>query len=227
MNYLKETPWDKRTFGIDTFELLEEEETALEQTTDQCGHFTLKTNPLSDKRPLIKHGFYYTDTLLQPVCDKHDLQESDLKGTFISKQGELETVLRIARESFVHGRFHKDINIPNKLADLRYVRWVEDLYEQNRIFFLYYQDETMGFIGCKDEQILLMGVDKKFRSKGLSRPVLIQVCKQLVEDGHDRLTTSISAVNLPSLNLFLSIGFKLRGVEEVYHKLNGSLTAVE
>ena len=62
-NYLQSTPWDKRSFIIDTYEVTSSSEEALKQTNNIEGHFTLKVDPLENTENLKKYGFYYADTL--------------------------------------------------------------------------------------------------------------------------------------------------------------------
>ncbi|MGP4079633.1 GNAT family N-acetyltransferase [Pseudalkalibacillus sp. R45] len=222
-SFIKETPWDKRNFGIDTFELTSSSEEALVQAEEVNGHFTLKVDPLENKEPIVRHGFYCTDTMIEPVCSKEKLKSYDHDNIEISKVGDLEVILKIAEEVFTHGRFHRDFHIPSKMADLRYVNWVKDLYEKDQVFFLFYEGEMAAFYAYEEEKILLIGVKKEFRQRGLTKYMIHKACKaQFDLGGYTHLKTSISAANLPSLNLFLSLGFKLTRTFDVYHKLNGT-----
>ncbi|SEI02447.1 L-amino acid N-acyltransferase YncA [Halobacillus karajensis] len=222
-HYLKKTPWDKRTFNIETYEVVSEEEGALKETENRKGHFTLKADPHSPKGLLEAYGFYYVDTLLQPECKAVRLKSFEKEGIIITKEGDLDSILIIADEAFAHGRFHRDQNVPSPLADLRYVRWLKDLFHQDQVYFLYYQKELAGFIGYEGNKILLMGVSETYRGAGLSKPFLYTACRQLISEGHDKLITSISAINQASLNLFYSLGFRVRGAVDVYHKFNDEI----
>src|SRR5690625_5454566 len=73
--YLIPTPWDKRTFHIDTYELTDASEEALQATAENEGHFTLKVDPYHNPENIIKHGFYYMDSLTEPVCKKENLHK--------------------------------------------------------------------------------------------------------------------------------------------------------
>lgn len=224
-HYLKKTPWDKRNFNIETYEVVSEEIAALKETEIRKGHFTLKADPLSPKGLLEAYGFYYVDTLLQPECKAAELKSFEKEEITINTEGDLDSILTIAEEAFAHGRFHRDQNVPSPLADVRYVRWLKDLFHQDQVYFLYYQKELAGFIGYEGNKILLMGVRETFRGAGLSKPFLYSACRQIISEGHDKLATSISAINQSSLNLFYALGFKVRGAVDVYHKLNGEIEA--
>ncbi|WP_408006210.1 GNAT family N-acetyltransferase [Pseudalkalibacillus sp. A8] len=220
--FLKETPWDKRNFGIDTYELTSSTEEALVQTDRIKGHFTLKVDPLQSSESLLKHGFYYTDTMIEPECSREKLKYFDQEDISISNEGDLEEITNIAEEAFTHGRFHRDFNIPSSLADLRYANWVRDLYEKDLVFFMLFKGEMAAFYAYENDKVLLIGVKKEFRQKGLTKYMVSKAChEQLNLGGYSHLKTSISAANLPSLNLFHSLGFKLTRTIDVYHKLNG------
>ncbi|ASK62590.1 GNAT family N-acetyltransferase [Virgibacillus phasianinus] len=221
-NYLQETPWDKRNFNMNTYELTASTESALEETVDKQGHFTLKVNPLDNPEMLLKYGFYYMDTLIEPVCKKDDLRLFVRDGTSISTEYDPSEIIQIADEAFMHGRFHRDFNIPNDQADKRYVNWVKDLMEAKKVFSLLYEDQIAGFYAFEEDKVLLMGMKEEFRSKGLAKSFVSQGCFEQIKFGHSQLRTSISAANVASLNLFQSLGFKLKNTVDVYHKINRS-----
>ncbi|WP_181348029.1 GNAT family N-acetyltransferase [Thalassobacillus sp. CUG 92003] len=220
-DYLRPTPWDVRNFHIDTYEVMRSEEAALKETDERTGHFTIKVDPFENAKPLLEHGFYYVDTLIEPVCKKEKLQLFTREGTTISTEYDRESILKIAEESFEHGRFHRDFNIPNEQADRRYVNWVNDLIDQNQIYALKFNGELAGFYGFNKAYVLLLGMSGRFRNQGLAKAFTSQGCaRQLEDNGLSELRTSISAANTTSLNLFYSLGFRLTKAKDVYHKLN-------
>ncbi|WP_174614352.1 GNAT family N-acetyltransferase [Virgibacillus ihumii] len=221
METIRETPWDKRNFNIDTYEILDYSEETLEKTDTLNGHFTIKVNPLENPELLLKHGFYYMDTLIEPVCQRKNLTIYQKNGTSISREYDWEQIAHIADEAFMHGRFHRDFHIPNHLADLRYANWVKDLQKQDNIFALKYNGQTVGFYGYVHDKVLLLGIKKDFRKLGLAKAFTSQGCLEQFNLGYDQLRTSISAANVASLNLFYALGFRLSDTVDVYHKLSG------
>lgn len=220
-NYLKPTPWDKRTLKIDTYELTDSDDNALKETNGVNGHFTLKVNPLTNPKTIVESGFYYMDSLTEPVCKEEDFKLFENDKISLSQDYQKEEILQIAKDTFIHGRFHRDFNIPNALADTRYMRWVEDLMEEKNLYSLLYEDELAGFYGFDQDKVLLLGIKKEFQGKGLAKPFTSMGCKKQFEQGYSSIYTSISAANVASLNLFYSLGFKLKKTLDVYHKLNG------
>lgn len=224
--YLRPTPWDKRTFKIDTFELTAAHEEALEETDEHEGHFTLKADPLDDPEPFIKHGFYYMDSLIEPVCDKENFRLITNEDITLSQNFRKDDILQIAEKVFVHGRFHRDFNVPDRLADIRYMRWTQDLIESNNLYAWLYNGELAGYFGFEENKVLLIGVNEAFQGRGLTKVCTSMNCQRLFDTGYDQLYTSISAANVASLNLFYSLGFKLKKTRDVYHKLNGPAPGV-
>ncbi|MBY7144253.1 GNAT family N-acetyltransferase [Virgibacillus sp. NKC19-3] len=223
-DFLEPTPWDRRNFHVDTYQLTSTTIEALKQTSEVEGHFTVKVAPLENKEKLIKYGFYYVDTLIEPVCRQENLQTVEQEGIYFSRDYNQETILEIAREAFGNGRFHRDFNIPDFMADRRYMNWVKDLIEKDLILALNLQDRTAGFFAYEGDKILLLGIHKDFRGKGFAKAFASHcVEEQFKLTGYDTLKTSISPANLASLNVFISLGFRLKDSVDVYHKLNGSL----
>lgn len=218
---LKPTPWDKRTFKIDTYELTSSSITALKETNKLNGHFTLKVDPLINPKTIINSGFYYMDSLIEPVCKKDNLKIFEDDKIRLSQNYDKQDILEIAKNNFIHGRFHRDFNVPNSLADKRYMRWIEDLMIEKKLYALLYDGELAGFYGFNQDKVLLLGIKKEFQGKGLAKPFTSMGCKKQFEQGYLALYTSISAANVTSLNLFSSLGFKFKRTLDVYHKLNG------
>ncbi|SFE22211.1 Acetyltransferase (GNAT) family protein [Lentibacillus persicus] len=224
MTHLRETPWDKRNFNINTYEVLTTDDEALQETDQNEGHYTLKVRPLENPKPLLDHGFYYVDTLIEPVCKKDNLTRFSAEHASLSKAYDPEEILKIASEVFVHGRFHRDFNIPNSLADKRYMNWVNDLINDEKIIALNYDNDTAGFYGLDGDKVLLLGMREEYRSRGLAKAFTSMACSEQLKSGYDELRTSISAANVASLNLFYALGFRLKNTVDVYHKLNGEVT---
>lgn len=224
MPHLRETPWDKRNFNINTYEVTSTNDEALRETDQNKGHFTIKARPLENPEPLLRHGFYYVDTLIEPVCKKEDLTLFEEDNISLSTSYSSEEILEIAAEAFMHGRFHRDFKIPDTMADKRYMNWVNDLQQNDQIIALKYENDTAGFYAFEKDKVLLLGMREEYRSRGLAKAYTSLACHEQLKSGYDELRTSISAANVASLNLFYALGFRLRNTVDVYHKLNGEIT---
>jgi hypothetical protein len=215
---IKPTPWDTVAFGMPTWELIEYSETALQQAAQTAGHFTLKVDPLTDKRLLHDYGFYYSDTLIEPRCNAERLRIIQQPETNISKDVVAEQVLAICHGAFSHGRFHRDFNLPKAAADLRYDNWLKQLLEAHQVYGLYWKGELAGFIAHNGNNLVLHALAEKFRGKGWSKYWWGSVCSELLGTGHQEVKSSISAANLAVLNLYASLGFSFNNPQDVYHR---------
>jgi len=216
---IKATPWDTVAFNIPTWELTEYSKEALELVSQTSGHYTLKVNPLADKRLLHEHGFYYCDTLIEPYCNAACLSSSQHHDATISKDINTEQALAICHGAFVHGRFHRDFNLPKAAADLRYNNWLKQLLEAQQVYGLYWQNELAGFIGYSDNNLVLHALAEKYRGKGLSKYWWSAVCSELLTNNCEEIQSSISATNIAVFKLYASLGFSFKNPKDIYHCL--------
>lgn len=222
--YLKPTPWDSRNFPVDTFQLTEYSEKALQAAEGVEGHFTIKVDPLADKALLQKYGYYYADTLLEPYCDRNRFLEDRAEAVVFHEDYNKNEVLAIAEEAFQGGRYHRDFQVPNEMADLRYRNWVNDLIEQNLILAYKQDGRVAGFFAYQEENILLLAMHRNIRGQSFAIPFAAACVKeQFRRTDKTQLITSISPSNPASLNVFINLGFRLRAGKDIYHKVNGSL----
>jgi len=216
---IKATPWDTAAFGMLTWELTEYSEKALQQVAQTAGHYTLKLDPLADKRLLHEHGFYYCDTLIEPHCKSARLRPVHHPETSISKNIDSEQALAICHGAFAHGRFHRDFNLSKATADLRYDNWLKQLLEVQQVYGLYWEGTLAGFIGHSGNNLVLHALAEKYRGRGLSKYWWSAVCGELLTLGHEEVTSSISATNLAIINLYASLGFSFSNPQDIYHRL--------
>ena len=219
MPLIKSTPWDTVAFGMPTWELTEYSEIALLQAAQTAGHYTVKVEPLADKRLLHECGFYYCDTLIEPHCDVTRLRAAQHPEATISKEFDKEQVLAICHGAFSHGRFHRDFNLPKDKADLRYDNWLKQLIEVGQVYGLYQQGVLAGFIGYSGNNLVLHALAEEYRGKGLSKYWWSAVCSELLNNRHDLVKSSISVTNLAVFKLYASLGFSFTNPRDIYHRL--------
>lgn len=217
---IRETPWDKPALGMDTYELLELSEEAMQKSEELAGHFTIKVDPLDSKKLLHEYGFYYTDTLITPTCTKEQFNPYSDEKAHITKEVSREDIIGVSRGAYRHGRFHRDFMLDKKSADLRYDRWLGQLYDEGNVWGLIYEGELAGFFAYSDNQVLLQAFKPEFQGRGLSKYFWSPAVDLLFEQGYTKVATSISAANLAMLNLVVSLGFRFTDAVDVYQKLN-------
>jgi ribosomal protein S18 acetylase RimI-like enzyme len=212
-------PWDTDTFGIEAFEIDDPSPDRLALASRMKGHYTVKVDPLSSKQALHEHGFYYCDTLLEPYCEKGRFIPRHDDAATTERQVGLEPLLGICHGAFSHGRFHRDFRIPAEKADLRYDRWLAQLHAGGKVLGLMYGDRLAGFIAHEGGRLVLHAIDAGLRGRGLAKYLWTTACQSLFEEGHSEVTSSVSASNLSVMNLYISLGFRLRNPVDIYHRL--------
>ena len=216
---IKHTPWDTAAFGINTWELLEYSEAALQQAAQTTGHHTLKVDPLADKRLLHEYGFYYCDTLIEPHCNAARLRKLQHTDATISRVVSAEQALSICHGAFAHGRFHRDFMLSRDSADLRYDNWLKQLLETGQVYGLYWQGALAGFIAYSGNNLVLHALAVQHRGQGRAKYWWSAVCGELLALGHEEVKSSISAGNLAVLNLYVSLGFSFSHPQDIYHRM--------
>ena len=216
---IKPTPWDTAAFGMPTWELTEYSVEALSQAAQTVGHHTVRVDSLADNRLLHEYGFYYCDTLIEPYCNGSRLRAVQCPEANISKTVDAEQALAICHGAFIHGRFHRDFNLPKAAADLRYDNWLKQLLEAEQVYGLYWNDVLAGFIGCSGNALVLHALSSEYSGRGLAKYWWSAMCKELFNVGCMEVKSSISAANVAVLNLYASLGFGFRNPVCIYHRL--------
>ena len=192
---------------------------ALQQAVQTAGHYTLKVGSLVDKRLLHEYGFYYCDTLIEPCCSAVILRTAQHPDATISKFLNGDQALEICHGAFAHGRFHRDFNLSQAAADIRYDNWLKQLLKAQQVYGLYWQGVLAGFIGYSSNKLVLHALAKRYRGKGLSKYWWSAVCSELLKNGNSEVKSSISATNLAVLKLYASRGFYFKNSQDIYHRL--------
>ena len=218
---LFETPWDKRIFGFDTYELGEASEAALRATGDRRGHFTVRVDPLEDKALLGKFGFYYVDTLVQPFAAPERILFHDDPAASVRLSEDSARLRDVANGAFTFARFYKDRAIPRDLANRRYQAWLEELFSKGCVLDLLYGGETAGFLAFEKGKIILHTLDERHRGRGLGKVLWSAALRRMILDHPSEIVSSVSITNLAVMNLYVSLNFRFRNAKDVYHKSNG------
>jgi len=218
--YLKATPWDAKCLGIDTFEIIELNKDILESIGNKPGHYTVRIDPLASSKQLLNQfGFYYCDTLIKAVILKKRYNHFDDNHVSLISTNDASICKKITLDSFQFDRFHRDFNIDRTKADLRYLNWIEELCSKHHTCLFCYNNETAGFIAYDKNRLILAAIAKPYRGRGLAKCFWSSICNKIFSDGYEEIFIDISSVNLPILNLYVSLGATFRNAVEVYHKI--------
>jgi hypothetical protein len=215
---IERVPWDCAALGCEAYELSSAAPEILALARGP-GHYSVRLDPLADKRGLHEHGFYYCDTLIEPHCAVADFKPQPHPAAGVSRDVPLEPLLAICRGAFQQGRFHRDFNVARARADFRYENWLRTLHGAGKVYGLTWQDELAGFIAHEGGKLVLHALGERHRGRGLARHLWSAVCADLARQGAQELSSSISVGNLAALNLYASLGFRFRNALDLYHKV--------
>jgi len=216
---IRPVPWDTEVFGIPCYEITQPDAATLRYAVSHAGHYTVKIDPLHSKAALHRHGFYYVDTLIEPYCSAEALARFHHADCEIVTGMTMNELAPMCERSFLHGRFHRDFNLAPSDADRRYQRWLAQLLDEGEVFGLAYQRRLVGFIAGRDGRLELHALAKEWRGRGLAKYFWSLVCARLFDQGVAVVRSSISAANLPVLNLYSRLGFRFGAVQDVYHRV--------
>lgn len=215
---IERVPWDSAALGCEAYELASAAPEILAQAR-AAGHYTVRVDPLADKRALHEHGFYYCDTLIEPYCAARKFVPQPHPAAAASRVTDVEPLLAICRGAFQQGRFHRDFNVERARADRRYENWLRTLHAAGKVYGLTWQGELAGFIANEGGKLVLHALGERHRGRGLARHLWSAVCAELVRQGAPELSSSISAANLSALNLYVALGFRFRNPTDLYHRV--------
>lgn len=214
---IEKTPWDAAVFGCETFEIRAATPEAMAQMREAPGHYTIKVDPLTDKRFLHERGFYYCDTLIEPYCSRDRLNGAAHPDATLSRDMLYAELLPICHGAFV-GRFHRDFRVDHALADRRYDEWLKRLHAAGKVRGLLHRGALAGFVAVEGNKLVLHAIAAQYRGRGLAKHWWTALCNELFAAGHAEVLSSISVTNLAALNLYASLGFRFRNPLDVYHQ---------
>jgi RimJ/RimL family protein N-acetyltransferase len=186
----------------------------------------LSHEKLSESMFLEERGFRFIETVLHPTL-------GDLIRLNIPDQGleilpanadDLSILKRIAESAFRNERFHVDPRLDPRLGDLRYVRWVANTltHPRQRLIKILDNKEIVAFfiIEIMDDGRVywhLTAVSPEHQGKGYGRRTWLAMLRYHQANGCMAVSTTISARNIPVLNLYSSLNFRFLPPEMTFH----------
>jgi ribosomal protein S18 acetylase RimI-like enzyme len=150
----------------------------------------------------------------------------DLTNVRLAGPADEAAIREIARESFIHDRFHADSNIPRSIADAVKEQWVANYFHGKRgnaLFVLEERGSILGFLlaikqTSKGFNIDLIGIAKAHRGKHFGE-VLITFAQAYfsAEEYSTEIRVGTQVSNLSSLRLYQRIGFSVIGTNYMLH----------
>ncbi len=175
---------------------------------------------------LEEKGFRFIETVLHPNFEELFQQNLSDQGLEIipADQTDMPVLTRIAESAFRNERFHVDPRLDQRLGDLRYVRWVENTLKHPRQKLIKILDNEIivafFIIEVLDDGRVywhLTAVSPDQQGKGYGRRTWLAMLRYHQENGCVAVSTTISARNIPVLNLYSSLNFRFLPPEMTFH----------
>ena len=123
-------------------------------------------------------------------------------------------------------RFHRDPTFSTTEAEALYARWIERSCGgwADRVFVADRGDGPIGYVTCHGAagaaagQIGLVGVDARFRGKGIGSWLLSEALGWFAERKVACVTVATQGGNIGALRLYERAGFQLGALELWYHR---------
>lgn len=228
-NYLKyiDAPWDGNPLGMEANSIIEFKSEDYQKSLSLLSKFeklnsNIKyTSTRIDSRDthIVKAlgtlNFHMTEIAMKVtgVISKLDIDENMFnKFSFEQTQSkeDYKVISKYAVDFFHHGKFHEDPLITRSSANLRNINMVSDLTEKYTTYIGKINNNIIGFMILKEENttidLLLGGIHPNYRH--LSYPFWNRVFSEYKIKGFKKFTTTISAANIPVINLYNKFNFK-------------------
>ncbi|MEA3454966.1 MAG: hypothetical protein U9R26_00515 [Campylobacterota bacterium] len=234
------TPWDAKSFGVDTREIMsieyqnEEDLSQLlsefEKTVgdDALIYFRQDSNDQTAKKILFMNGYYIAEAALQikltkiKSIDFSKIYRNNLEIDDHINQDDIEQLQDIAYNSFNYSRFHEDPFLDIEKSRERYANWILDLVEQGKKVYVYRQNNeviSFQFYTLENNKVdLILGGSKEGYGM-MTLYFFSTLMTDLQSKGVKRMDTMISSANLGILNTYVSFGYTVQKSFFDYHKI--------
>lgn len=180
---------------------------------------------------LEKNHFRFIEMVLHPEL-------KDLQSLEVTEQGieisladfeDVSRIAQIAEKAFGVERFYVDPFMNADLANLRYKRWVENSIGSDVQILLKVSldGQIVGFflVEKKQRQVYwhLTAITPEFKGRGIGVRVWRAMLERHKKDGMDSVLTTISARNVPVLNLYSKLNFRFQPPEMTFHWVSDDL----
>jgi len=240
------TPWDTDCFGfavgqIDTIECLNTvSDTSVMESFFQWLDLNairlvscrIPYENLTESMLLEVSGFRFVETVLHPYLELSDSRYQEESGLSIepAKLTDMDTLDAIAAKAFTHGRIHADTRLGPALGNKRYRCWVSNTLTHPRQKLLKVINEEGSIVAlfitemASDENIYwhLTAIAPQYHGQGYGWRVWNAMLAQHAREGIRSVSTTITAGNVPVLNLYSKLGFRFLPPEMTFHWLRES-----
>lgn len=186
----------------------------------KMGFFMIETQIYISKR--FNH-FNFSDPLIKQIYDHVRLEEVN------TQEGMDEILSQITPDMFSTDRIYLDSYFPHEASSRRYINWIRTEFqrEDSALAKYFYDEKNVGFTLIRQKgngiiQGFLGGIYEKYQDRGLGMITASLKFIAAKKEGKPFkiLHTAISSNNIPMLQFYNYLGFKVDGMNYVFVKHN-------
>lgn len=202
--------------------------------SEKFAHITIKIPSLNKAilNAFAQNGFLLTDTLLEYIYkfDGRTLLGMTHKTILRDyKEGDLEGLMRIAKRSFDHDRFHSDPALDNELCDKYYEQWICNSCHgfADKVIVSEYENSVVGFTTGKADRsyeygrLVLSAVSNDYRGLGIYTSMIYEGVKWLEKEGFRGVVVGTQINNIAVQKAWIKLGFTVLGSSYILQKYIG------
>lgn len=191
---------------------------------DDCEFAYVKTAPDQCSVLLTNAGFTKIETTVNfsKSVNKICAKKAEITTSLASAE-DTETLKKLAKNLFIHDRWHRDPNINDGVARKLKEQWIENYFFGRRGDYCLvkkYNNFIAGFLLLikKPNQftIDLIGVDAQFQGLGVGRQLINEIAQHIQEPSFELNVTSQTS-NTRALSLYESLGFEQKSKSDTWH----------
>jgi hypothetical protein len=229
-------PWDSATFGfnvcnisaisindpIEFKSIWSEFRSWLEIHNYKLVTTRFDSNKRKELEFLQANNFYIMENTCQPVIKNLDrFQPNSDIAISQAVESQIPDIIKIAQTSFQISRFHSDLKIDNKFANLRYANWINEINDLGQLKVATLGSEIVAFFlterNLSESYWHLTAVSNVFKGKGYGKMSWEKMLKYEFDEGVVLVKSRISLDNLKILNLYGQLGAKFYNSEVSLH----------
>jgi len=232
--------WERRNLGVEScieidIEDLDSDAIALKVIDQQIASYIVVKLPVARFDLLSKvetMGYHFIEASVNLVCGISSLNidssikrmEGKLSLDIMNNSDQENLFQEIHKGMFTTDRVYLDTFFRKEAAFRRYEFWIKDEMERGgTLYKCLFNQEVIGFILMKgyldgSSIPLLVGVYPKYKDWGLGCGLISKLKEVAVRETSRAISVIVSSNNIPVINIYTSLGFKIKNIKYVLIK---------
>ena len=199
-----------------------------ESNNIDCVYYLIDSSDITYVKIAERNGFNFVDFRLtlsnQIKCN--NLIKSKITLPHLIREAQSVDLLKIkalARLDHIESRFFKDSNFDKNISEKLFELWIDRNVrsESSVILICKIESEIAGYIAINYENnigvIELIGVDPKFRGKGIGVNLILASIDWFKNKNVDSVNVVTQGTNIPALRMYIKSGFYPIQSKSWYH----------